>query len=775
MAKTLPIQFVKTRGDRDKFLKEAGGSDELPNWATLQLIQENAFRLISTLDTIQISFQNRTARNSQLPLLIKAKLNEHATAKSYRPNVRAILNQRHKQNVIGISGFREILFKVDSTNDIDEIRQVIVSVQTQTSSKDKPIGVAAIEDMAIFTCLSNIEDLQGKLVKIQLANYKDYRLNSLSERLLIEACHEVGYEIERVNYADDLIIFKISNPSREALQQIATLDSVISIKEMPYYELVAAPNPLQTEINLAKPALEEKYPVLGILDSGVEASEYLSSWQLGDEDNTAGLEENEIDRKHGSMVASIAVYGDSLEGKEYTGCGPLNFVSCIVNSDCAGLSISEDEFVMHIRNAVQKFPDVKIWNLSQGSQSEVSDSVFSDFAIALDDIQKKNNVLICKSAGNCRNAFGRITYGAESIRALTVGSICHAGSHPEDLVEGSHSPFSRIGYGPENLIKPEVVHFGGNVHTGIKVLTGADYQHTARGTSFSTPRVATLASHLYHRIGGDFNSTLIKALIVHNADYPVLVDKTIVEHDKLYGFGLPSPIEDILNNDVDEFTMIWQPDFNNGADFQIIDFPFPESLVDEEGYFYGIISVTIATDPVLKSSEGNEYCQTDVDVKIGPAERVEHFAIGAVGTPKTYRNEDRIKSFHNILTENKYTTRQPELMRERNLIMKNHKWQPIKKYRVDLSTMRPAVKRDIKNRPIWAMTIKAISRDATTLELLEDGVVNDIKATIIITIRDPHNKGQVYNESMRLLDLRNFEHTNIMVNNDIHLQSDALM
>ena len=106
--------------------------------------------------------------------------------------------------------------------------------------------------------------------------------------------------------------------------------------------------------------------------------------------------------------------------------------------------------------------------------------------------------------------------------------------------------------------------------------------------------------------------------------------------------------------------MVWQPDFNNGTDFQVIDFPYPEALIDENGYFYGIVTVTIVTDPILKGGEGCEYCQTDIDVKIGPIRSVKHFVLGAVGTPKTYRNEERIDSLHNILTEDKYSKRNPK-------------------------------------------------------------------------------------------------------------------
>ena len=333
MAKTLPIQIVKTRENQDEFLKEAGGSNELPSWVTEQIISENAVKLVNALDKIGQLFEDRPVRNSRLPLLVKAKLNEHATAKSYRPNVRSILNQNRKHNVIGISGFREILLKLEDIGDIEAIKNAVISVQNHTSSKDKPIGVAAIEDLSVYTCNVDIEALSNKILKVQLVDYKDVNLNTLSEQLLLELGEELGCNIERVDYAEDLIMFKVRNPSANSIRQIATLDSVISIKEMPYYELVAAPNPFQAEVKLAKPVEGEEYPILGILDSGVEQSDYLSSWRHEEENNIAGLDELDINRIHGTMVASVAVYGDILENKNCTGCGPLKFVSCIVNSD----------------------------------------------------------------------------------------------------------------------------------------------------------------------------------------------------------------------------------------------------------------------------------------------------------------------------------------------------------------------------------------------------------------------------------------------------------
>lgn len=66
------------------------------------------------------------------------------------------------------------------------------------------------------------------------------------------------------------------------------------------------------------------------------------------------------------------------------------------------MTCDEDELVDNIRDAVAKrSEDIKIWNLSVSINSPISSNDFSDFAIALDEIQDEYGVLICKSAGNC--------------------------------------------------------------------------------------------------------------------------------------------------------------------------------------------------------------------------------------------------------------------------------------------------------------------------------------------------------------------------------------
>ena len=87
----------------------------------------------------------------------------------------------------------------------------------------------------------------------------------------------------------------------------------------------------------------------------------------------------------------------------------------------------------------------------------MTDTKFSDFAIALDDLQDRYNVLICKSAGNCKNfAVGlpkeRLNEGADSVRSLVVGALAHTKGENDYSEIDNPSPFSRVGPRPDKVL-----------------------------------------------------------------------------------------------------------------------------------------------------------------------------------------------------------------------------------------------------------------------------------------------------------------------------------
>ena len=55
------------------------------------------------------------------------------------------------------------------------------------------------------------------------------------------------------------------------------------------------------------------YPVVGLLDSGVGDNDYLRPWMIDNEDNIADLVDEDINRSHGTAVASVINYGDFLD------------------------------------------------------------------------------------------------------------------------------------------------------------------------------------------------------------------------------------------------------------------------------------------------------------------------------------------------------------------------------------------------------------------------------------------------------------------------------
>ena len=101
--KKLPIQLVKTRGTKDVFKKE-GSSGDLPKWVTTETVRTNAQSMLITLREVSKIFDDK---NRRLPVLLTATLNKKATAKTYRPNVRSVFDnkKKHQQQQIDLHGF----------------------------------------------------------------------------------------------------------------------------------------------------------------------------------------------------------------------------------------------------------------------------------------------------------------------------------------------------------------------------------------------------------------------------------------------------------------------------------------------------------------------------------------------------------------------------------------------------------------------------------------------------------------------------------------------
>ena len=773
MKKDLPIQNVSFRENIDRFLTEGGGSKALPKWVNEENITKNVIVVSQQLKSFEGLFYKEPR---VLPVLVEVVLHEKATAKSHRPAIRSILYVNNKRNVLGVSSVGRIIAKIDSREDLNKIECRYSIRDTKQLTKSSKVGLSAINSINHLKVSVDQDITEKDTLKIQLVDYLSNDLNNCSKQLLQNKCQDFGIEVKELNYASSLRLFLISKVSKEALEAIATMDSVLAVRKMPTIEFEAAPEPINSKLELMKPLDTESYPVIGLLDTGVGNIDYLKPWEYGEEDNCVNLQEMEIDRRHGTAVAGVINYGDMLEGENYTECGPCKIQSCIVNTSRDRSLVLEHELVQYIQQALALHPEIKIWNLSQGTNKIIKDDSYSDFAIALDSLQKNNNILICKSAGNIefQDQSNRITDGAESLLSLVVGSIAHKKGTPNDVEKNHRSSFSRIGPGVDNVVKPDLVHYGGNNDTHMQLLSEYGVQYLRwSGTSFSTPRITSLAANLQQRIGGDCNPLLLKALLVHNSDYPCEVNESKECLRKEMGFGIPSAVTNMLKDDADECTMVFKQTLEKGKDIASLDFPYPECL-KKNGKFIGKIKLTMVTNPIINASQGCEYCQSQVDVLLETFDQVIHVNLGE----GIMRNADRTSDDAvNVLNPNLYSKKsfKPEMAEERMLIEQGDKYQPIKKYVIDLDKMTPRNKeKALRDNRKWALKLKGLYRDAAEMSLKRDGEVLSQEIIVVITITDPLHQGIVYSQCMELLDQRGYVHNNIEVNNVIQLNNSNI-
>ncbi len=771
MAKNLPIKLFKKRNN-DKLLNllPRGSADGNKFKLEGQALQSRSNYFHNYFSGLSEKIINKSVSNNFLPTVVKVKINEDALTKSYRTDIGKLFNSPKKINLIGLIGENQLLIKIDDKKDLDFIQSKITDLERNV------IGISAIEEAEDFKPLIDLEEkLEGDL-KVKLINYGDYKLNEIAKRNFENLCERLKINYQKLNYTKDLILYRVSNFKPQGLTNFNESESIFSITKIPLIKLSKNDIIDEGSIDIKKPVEGVDYFKIGVFDEGISDIPHLKEWKEG---SYFAFSEGEFDKSHGTFVAGIINYGDLLEGKDWTGTKPFKITEAVIFPNAKFGYIDEPMMVEFMREAIIAHPNIKVWNFSIGNDTAINDSQYSDFAKFLDDLQDENNVLIIKAAGNCSNFInaaprGRITQASESIRTLVVGSIAHK-KEEHDLSSVNHpSPFSMVGPGISDVIKPDLVHYGGNAGvnegkiciTGVKSFSSDGRISKAVGTSYSTPRVAALAAELAGSLKEEFNPLLIKALLVHSSSHPEEFDDAFENRINQIGFGLPTKIGDILFNDPNEVTLILIDAVDKGSHIKIMDFPFPASLI-EDGHFYGQIKITLATAPDVDSGQGTEYVQSDIDVAFGTfAKKIE------VVENKFNRNPIDTDDFDNLLLPSLYSSRKqksasPAFKAQRFLKGYNNghtkQFVPIKKWCIDLEELQEShVKISLSQERLWSLKIEAAFRNNFEARV-KDGRNTSQEFALIVTIKDKRGKGKVYDEVSNLLTQFNFIHENIKV------------
>lgn len=724
-----PVKLVSLR--KEDFQKNTGngGGPKFFQEVTRDLREDLAGKVLE----VSNAFRERFEKYPMVPSVAKVKLRTDAIAKSHRPTS---LFSQSTCPIIGVAKSNELLIEVTPrglTNLADKIVNTDANITKANITTLEGVIPYTPEDVISEELFPLFKQSQSRIIKIKLFDFHQHRLNVEANKLFSHHLKEFNSEIiKTIQYTKDLIVYKVACNNIDEVYEIANFGAMRSISHFPTISTYKT-NPARVEepddvpVFLPSPGVE--YPYVGVVDTGIrESHSHLGKWVVAREQFVL---DNEKNCNHGAFVGGIVTYGERMKGNISPHDGVSLIDVCAIPNDDPKYGevgqLTEDELIEILNEVIPKYSaKVKVWNLSLGSSSECQDESFSDLAIALDEIQDENDVTFVISAGNYEESPvrpwppGNITYNdrltapGDSLRAVTVGSISHMDTELTKLFEPS--PFSRRGPGPNYSIKPELVDFGGTITLNPPSKKGVpsfgEWGDVIEdiGTSFSTPKVSSTLAKIYHFLGGNPSRNLAKALLIHSAINPKSNSPSKRDEMKYIGYGQPKQIVDILNCSSSSSTFVFEGTLYPGTHVDIVDFPFPSSLI-ENNKCYGELFMTLVYDPPLNSKYEFEYCRSNIEVSLG------------TDKPTGYSSEVPLEKMGEL---------------EKELVENGFKWSPVKVYHRKLE-------RGIADHQ-WNLKLFLQGRSAEILE--------PQNFALVITIKDPKGIKPIYHEVEQQLQQR---------------------
>ena len=147
------------------------------------------------VDVLNEKFEDRN-----IPVIIEAKLNKDAQAKSHRKKIENIFFT-NKNNVIGITYENTLIIRVDSQKEGSEIRKKICDV------KNNAYGISGIDNIVKYK--PNVYKVEkDSNYKVKLFNFNDFSINASNKEKFEEFLKDEGVEFERTKYTN-YVIYRI--------------------------------------------------------------------------------------------------------------------------------------------------------------------------------------------------------------------------------------------------------------------------------------------------------------------------------------------------------------------------------------------------------------------------------------------------------------------------------------------------------------------------------------------------------------------------------------
>lgn len=415
--------------------------------------------------------------------------------------------------------------------------------------------------------------------------------------------------------------------------------------------------------NIITPSPEDPY--IAVIDSGILPTHPLLSGSVSDSLAFGTLESPFDENGHGTMVAGIIQFGDvysTLKHNQNTIKLPFNLLNGrVTNKDN---SFPDDKIVASVvKEAIDEFANnyaCKIFNLSIGDNRTpyVQNTKMDPWSFILDKLNFEHNIAIVVSAGNYtpsqkqesilqKNYIKELLTEDDSslippslaISGLTVGSIAKDDIPYNDRNKLNHvavasknliSPFSRVGLGYRQSIKPETIAHGGNYSynsqtkrinandrnlgifsTSIFNSLKGSWFESRSGTSFAAPYISHLLGTIKREIP-EAKGNLLRALLI-NASYSNTITSNTVEDmykntlkpaelsqkiKMLQGYG--EVRDEIVTKSTDNFvTMYFEGEIQSNK-VNVFEIPIPEDVYLKKGK--SKINITLAYNPPVRDT-----------------------------------------------------------------------------------------------------------------------------------------------------------------------------
>lgn len=337
--------------------------------------------------------------------------------------------------------------------------------------------------------------------------------------------------------------------------------------------------------------LDASFPVVGLVDGGVTARRYQHdiAWRA-----PSFLEPGILDHKHANRVAGVI-----REAEHWNNQLDIPAFPCRIGDVAAVPQVGHGGawdmagFLRYLANTVAVHPDTKVWNISANLNTPCDAMRVSEFGHQLSIISRRHGVLFVISSGNRGGqADEKIAPPADAEAAITVSGRSHDGN---GAVAGP-CPVSRVGLGPEEMLKPEMSWFS---HQRI---LGGDLEVAS---SYAAPLVSRVSAHTWVKLRQP-TPDLVKALLINAADR--------ADFDHRVGYGSPiRPAEPWLTGD-NAVIFCWQQTMLTKKAYYWSGIRLPPSLT-VGGKFRGRARLVAILAPVTHM-KGTNYASTRLEAAL---------------------------------------------------------------------------------------------------------------------------------------------------------------